>query len=187
MVRSTIPGEDADVDFGDLGTFEDDDGECKKVYLISIRLRHSRKAYRSLVLNQTNNTFNEAHIHAFEFFGGIMHKIHPNCTKCAVIRASIENDGLNKSYQSLAEYYNFLISPCRPYTPEHKGGVKKDMNYVKRSFVAYFRAKQKELGVKTPKIRDLQEAFERWQREVDDVHIIQGIEKSPNAACVLTN
>ena len=66
MVRSTIPGEDADVDFGDLGTFEDDDGECKKVYLISMRLRHSRKAYRSLVLNQTSNTFNESHIH-FEF------------------------------------------------------------------------------------------------------------------------
>lgn len=98
MVRSTTPGKDADVDFGDLGVFEDDDGNHRKVYLISIRLRHSRKAYRELILDQASFTFNQVHVHAFEFFKGVISYMHPDCTKCAVIRASIENDGLNKSY-----------------------------------------------------------------------------------------
>lgn len=180
MVRETTPGKDADVDFGDLGVFEDEDGICKKVYLFSLRLRHSRKAYRELITDQTSRTFNKAHIHAFEFFGGVMEYIHPDCTKCAVIRSSIENNGLNRSYQSCAEHYNFIISPCRPYTPQHKGGVEKDMDYVKRNFAAYFRAHQKALGVKTPKFAALKIAFEKWQKEVDDVHIIQGVGRSPS-------
>jgi len=180
MVRESAPGRDADVDFGDLGMFEDEDGICRKVYLFSLRLRHSGKAYRELVIDQKSPTFNKAHIHAFEFFGGVMEYIHPDCTKCAVIRSSIENDGLNRSYQACAEHYGFMISPCRPYTPEHKGGVEKDMAYVKRNFIAYFRSQQKELGVKNPRLSDLKVAFEKWQREVDDVHIIQGVGKSPN-------
>jgi transposase len=180
MVRSAVPGKDADVDFGDIGIFEDEDKTHKKVYLFSLRLRYARKAYRELVTDQQSITFNKGHIHAFEFFGGVPSNVHPDCTKCAVIKASIENDGLNKSYQSLAEYYGFAVSPCRPYTPEHKGGVEKDMDYVKRSFVAYFRTQQKEMGIAVPKIRDLKNAFEKWQREIDDVHKIQGVDKTPN-------
>ena len=180
MVRETLPGKDADVDFGDIGIFEDDDGVCKKVYIFSLRLRHSRKAYRELITDQKSSTFNQAHMHAFEFLGGVMEYIHPDCTKCAVIRSSIENNGLNRSYQACAEHYGFIISPCKPYHPHHKGGVEKDMDYVKRNFVTYFRSLQKERGVKIPKFSDLKIAFEKWQREVDDLHIIQGVGKSPN-------
>lgn len=180
MVRETIPGEDGDVDYGDLGAFEDDDGVVKKVYLFSYRLRHSRKAYRELVVDQKSITFNKGHIHAFEFFGGVPRKTHPDCLKAAVIRASLENSNLNRSYQSLAEYYGFLASPCRPYTPEHKGGVEKDMDYVKRSFVTHFRITQREIGIKTPKTKDLRIAFEKWKREVDDVRKIQGVDRTPN-------
>ncbi len=179
MVRTTIPGEDADVDFGDIGIFEDEDGVHKKMYILSIRLRHSRRAYREIISDQKSITFNKGHIHAFEFFGGVMKKIHPDCTKCAVIKASIENDGLNRAYQSLAEHYGFIISPCRPYTPEHKGGVEKDMDYVKGDFIVYFRAEQKEKGILVPKIKDLRVTFEKWQREVDDVHVIHGVDRTP--------
>lgn len=179
MVRDTVPGQDADVDFGDIGVFEDETGAHKKAYLFSLKLRYSRKAYREIVTDQTSITFNKAHVHALEFFDGVVRIIHPDCTKCAVIKASIENDKLNKSYQSLAEHSNFMISPCRPYTPKHKGGVEKDMDYVKRNCISYFRAQQRELGITTPKIKDLKIALEKWQREVDDVHKIYGIDKTP--------
>ena len=42
-----------------------------------------------------------------------------------------------------------------PSTPEHKGGVESDVKYVKRNFLPYFLAKQKEMGIEIPKIRDL--------------------------------
>ena len=36
-----------------------------------------------------------------------------------------------------------MISPCLPRTPQHKGGVENDMNYIKRSFWPEIREKQK--------------------------------------------
>ena len=34
------------------------------------------------------------------------------------------------------EHYGFLISPCRPYTPHHKGKVESGVRYVKRNALA---------------------------------------------------
>ena len=180
MVRNTIPGHDADVDYGDIGVFEDDEGKHRKVYLFSLRLRHSRKAYREFSYNQKSFSFNEAHLAAFDLFEGVPYQVHSDGTKCAITQYTLENDKPNRSYQSLAEHCNFLISPCRPYTPEHKGGVEKDMDYVKRSFIAYFRAQQRELGIEVPKIRDLRNAYCKWYTEVDSVHKIQGVGRTPN-------
>ena len=40
-------------------------------------------------------------------------------------------------------------------------------------------AKQKEMGIEIPKIRDLTEALEKWDKEVADVHLIHGVGRSP--------
>jgi hypothetical protein len=179
MVRSTVPGKDLDLDFGELGKFLDDDQTIKKVWLFSLRLRHSRKAYRGIVLDQTLRTFLMGHIYAFEYFQGVPQNCIPDNLKSAVIRSTVDNDMINRSYQELAEHYGFVISPCLPRTPEHKGGVEGDVKYVKKNFLAYFLAKQKEMGIKTPKICDLIEALEKWNKEVADLHLISGVGRSP--------
>lgn len=179
MVRQTVPGRDLDVDFGDLGKFLDDDGTIRKVWLFSLRLRHSRKAYREIVLDQKFSTFLMGHVHAFEHFNGIPKICILDNLKAGVIRATIDNDMINRSYQELAEHYGFVISPCLPYTPNHKGGVEGDVKYCKRNLLAYFLAKQKEMGIKIPRIRDLIEALKKWDKEVADIHLIHGIGRSP--------
>ena len=40
------------------------------------------------------------------------------------------------AYRELAEHYQFLIGPCRPATPQHKGKVERGVGYVKGSFLA---------------------------------------------------
>jgi transposase len=179
MVRSTVSGQDMEVDFGELGKFLDDDGTVKKVWLFSLRLRHSRKAYREIVLDQTLSTFLAGHIHAFEYFNGVPKNVILDNLKAGVIRSTLDNDMINRSYQELAEHYGFVISPCRPRTPQHKGGVEGDIKYCKRNFLAYFRAQQKEMGIGTPRIRDLREAVVKWDNEVADVRLVYGIERSP--------
>jgi transposase len=179
MVRSTVPGRDMDVDFGELGRFIDNDQTEKKVWLFSLRLRHSRRVYREIVLNQTINTFLMGHIHAFEYFGGVPRNCIVDNLKAGVIKSTIDNDMLNRSYQELAEHYSFIVSPCLPRTPEHKGGVEGDVKYVKNNFRSYFLAKQKEQGIKISKISDLRDALEKWNKEVADVHIIHGVGRSP--------
>jgi hypothetical protein len=180
MVRSTAPGRDMDLDFGELGRFLGDDNlTIRKVWLFSLRLRHSRKAYREIVLDQTVPTFLMGHVHAFEHFNGAPVNSKMDNLKAAVIRSTIDNDMINRSYQELAEYYGFIISPCLPRTPEHKGGVEGDIKYVKKNFLPYFLEKQKEIGIKIPKICDLRDALEKWDKETADVRIIHGVGRSP--------
>ncbi len=179
MVRSTVPGNDMELDFGELGRFLDNDQAEKRVWLFSLRLRHSRKVYREIVLDQTLHTFLMGHVHAFEYFNGVPKNCVVDNLKAAVIRSTIDNDMINRSYQELAEHYGFLISPCLPRTPQHKGGVEGDVKYTKRNFLPYFLAKQKEIGAAAPKICDLREAMEKWDRDVADIHIVHGVGRSP--------
>jgi len=179
MVRYTVPGRDLEVDFGEIGKFVGEDQTEKRVWLFSLRLRHSRKAYREVVCDQTLHSFLMGHVHAFEYFNGVPYNVITDNLKAAVIRSTIDNDMINRSYQELAEHYGFVISPCLPRTPEHKGGVEGDVKYVKRNFIPYFLAKQKEIGVMKPLISNLKVALHNWNENIADVHKVYGVGRSP--------
>ena len=179
MVRSTVPGEIMDIDFGELGRFLDADRTLRRVWLFSLRLRHSRKAFRMIVLDQKAQTFLMGHVYAFEYFNGVPKTCVLDNLKAGVIRSTIDNDMINRSYQELAEHYGFIISPCLPRTPEHKGGVESDVKYSKQNFLSYFLAKQKEMGIEISTIEDLSDFLAIWDKEVADVHLIHGIGRSP--------
>ena len=181
MVRETVPGQHLDTDFGYLGKFRNDDGIEVKAWLFSFRLRHSRKAYREIVLNQKTSTFLMGHVYAFESFNGVPANVILDNTKAGIIQSTIDNDMVRHSYQELALHYGFIIAPCAPRTPEHKGGVENDVKYVKKNFLPFFLEKQKELNIKVPKLRDLVDALKRWESEVDDLHIVHGVGSSPLA------
>jgi transposase len=179
MVRSTVAGRDLEVDFGELGRFYDEKGQLVRVWLFSLRLRHSRKAYREIVTDQKLQTFLMGHVHAFEYFNGVPANCILDNLKAGVIKSTIDNDLVNRSYQALAEHYGFIISPCLPRTPEHKGGVEGDVKYTKRNFLPYFIERQKMAGITTPSIKELAEALDKWTKEVDNIHIVQGVGRSP--------
>lgn len=179
MARSTIPGQDMDIDFGYLGVFLDNEGQKRKAWVFSFRLRHSRRTYREVVLDQKTNTFLSCHIHAFEWLGGVPKNVILDNCKAAVIQCTVDNDMIRRSYQELAEHYGFIISPCLPRTPEHKGGVEGDVKYVKKNFLPLFHEQQRERNVTLPTIQNLKEALERWGMEVADTHIVHGVGRSP--------
>lgn len=179
MARKTIPGKDLEIDFGYLGKFLDDEGIIRKAWVFSFRLRHSRRTYREVVLDQSSKTFLLAHIHAFEWFGGVSKNVILDNCKAAITQCTIDNDMIRRSYQELAEHYGFIISPCLPRTPEHKGGVEGDVKYTKSNFLRYFLAQQKEKNVVIPLLRELIAALTRWGSEVADTHIVYGVGRSP--------
>ena len=180
MRRITVAGEIMEVDFGYLGiTYDPKTDRNRRTYVFSARLRHSRRAWRECVFNQQQQTFFCCHIHAFEYLGGITERVVVDNLKAAVLKASYEDPIVNRAYRGLAEHYGFLIDPCGPYRPEHKGGVESDIKYIKGNFWPIFRERQRQLGHEVPSADELQEAIEQWSCEVADERIIKGVGRSP--------
>ena len=180
MVRSYIPGEVMEVDFGYIGVcFDYYTGRRRKTYFFSARLRYSRKTYREVVFDQKEKTFFFCHIHAFEHFGGVPKKIVPDNLKAAIIKASFYEPLVNRTYRNLAEHYGFMISPTLPATPKHKGGVENDVKYVKRNFLPIFKEQQKQKGKEVMDASDLARELQKWNDETANLREIQKVGRTP--------
>ena len=126
-----------EVDFGHRGlTWDAATRSRKRTWVCAGRLRHSRRAFREVVLDQKQETFSPV-------------TCTPSSGSVAVIVASFEDPLVNRAYRELALRSGFLISPCLPRRPEHKGGVEGDIKYVKRNFLPLFREAEKERGRET--------------------------------------
>ncbi len=131
------PGAEAQVDFGYVGKLLDlATGKLRKVWAFVMILSWSRHQYVEFVFDQTVATWLRLHRNAFAYFRGVPRRIVLDNLKAAIIKASVEDPEVQRSYRDLAEHYDFLIAPCRPATPEHKGKVESGVHYVQRNFMA---------------------------------------------------
>jgi transposase len=133
----TPPGYEAQVDFGEVGKFVDPaTGQPRKAYAFVMTLSFSRHLYAELVFDQKALTWLAAHTRALTYFGGTPHRIVIDNLKAGIQKAAWEDPEVNRSYAELAEHYGFLIAPCRPATPQHKGKVESGVHFVQRNFIA---------------------------------------------------
>lgn len=131
------PGAEAQVDFGYVGKLLDlRTGKLRKAWAFVMTLSFSRHQYVEFVFDQTVETWLRLHRNAFGYFGGVPKRIVLDNLKAAIIQASVEDPEVQRSYRDLAEHYDFLIAPCRPRTPEHKGKVESGVHYLQRNFMA---------------------------------------------------
>ena len=132
----TAPGEEAQVDFGYAGKLLDpESGLKRKAWAFVMTLSWSRHQYVEFVWDQSVPTWLTLHRHAFEYFGGVPKRIKLDNLKAAITKACVDDPQVQQAYRECAEHYGFLIDPCRPRTPEHKGKVESGVKYVKRNFL----------------------------------------------------
>ena len=180
MRRTHTPGEILEVDFGYIGICWDERTQRRrKTWFFSARWRYSRKAYREIVFDQTEITFFNCHIHAFEYFHGVPEKVVMDNLKAAIIKASLENPLVNRSYRSLAEHYAFQISAAPPYAGNIKGGVESDVKYVKRNFLPRFKENQRQKGRTIWDAAELSRELWAWNDTIVDTHVIQKVGRTP--------
>jgi hypothetical protein len=85
--RDTVAGKVMEVDFGYLGiTYDPNSRRNRRTWVFSGRLRHSRRAWRERCFDQKQQTFFVCHIHAFEFFGGVVERVVPDYVPWNIIR-----------------------------------------------------------------------------------------------------
>jgi transposase len=131
------PGEEAQVDFGYAGRmFDPQTDALRKTWAFVMLLAYSRHQYVEFVFDQSLPTWIRLHQHAFAFFGGVPQRVVLDNLKAGITRACFDDPQITTTYRECAEHYGFLIAPCRPRTPEHKGKVEQGgVHYVKRNFL----------------------------------------------------
>ncbi len=67
--------------------------------------------------NETQINWNQAHIDAFEWYGGLPKILVPDNCKTAVVHTSLYDPKINQAYQDLARHYQLAIIPARVRKP----------------------------------------------------------------------
>ena len=130
-------GTQGQVDMGEI-ILETESGGHKKVYAFGMVLSASRHKY---VYWQdrpfTTATFVEAHIRAFEFFGGRPRELVYDQDK---VLAVSENNGdiiYTAGFQNYLQEVGFDIFLCHGSDPESKGKIEAVIKYVKSNFAKH--------------------------------------------------
>ena len=139
FVRVEVPpGSEAQVDFGAAGRAIDPaDGRVRKAWVFVLVLAWSRHSYAEVVFDQRVETWLLCHRHGFEFFGGVPERVVLDNLKAAIIKASLHDPVVQRSYRECAQHYGFRIAALPPRTPHLKGKVEQGgVHYVARNFLA---------------------------------------------------
>lgn len=135
----TPPGEVAQVDFGEVRQLVDPlTGALRRTWVFTMVLGWSRHLYAEFVFDQTITTWLLCHQHAFEWFGAVPKRLVLDNLKAAIIQAYTQDQDpeVTRAYAECAEHYGFLIDPCLPRRPQHKGKVERGgVRYVQQSFI----------------------------------------------------
>ncbi|WP_349237168.1 IS21 family transposase [Bacillus sp. REN3] len=135
------PGEIMEVDWAGstLHIIDRSTGETIPAYVFIATLPFSQLSYVEAFLDMKSPNWLIAHIHAFEYFGGVPETIVPDNLKTGVTKALRGEPLLNESYRELADYYRTVIVPSRVRKPKDKPSVEGTVGYISRQIIASLR------------------------------------------------
>jgi len=127
-----LPGEEAQVDFcGGAPIQNSQTRKRRRPPCLRVTLSFSRKGYSEAIPRQTTEGFIRCLENSFRSFRGVPASLRLDNLKAAVKKADWFDPELNPKVEEFARYYGTVILPTRPYSPEHKGKVENNVNYLK--------------------------------------------------------
>jgi transposase len=146
MHISRKPGEQVEVDWaGDPAQIIDPDtGEITEAYLFVGVMTYSQYTYVEAFINQKQQAWITAHVHMYEYFGGIAKILVPdNCTTAVNHKKSTwYTTELNAVYHEMAEHYGTAIIPARVRKPKDKPNVEGSVGNISTWITAALRNEQ---------------------------------------------
>lgn len=135
------PGKRMFVDWaGSVGHITDAvTGTVSDVYIFVACLPYSAIIYAEGFMDMKQASWTSAHIHAFEYFGGVASILVPDNAKVAVVRAPIYVTLINERYDDLARHYGCAVIPARVRKSNDKALVENAVNIVEKSVLATIR------------------------------------------------
>jgi transposase len=134
-------GEKMFVDFAGqrVDIVDPDTGEISEAHLFVAVLGASNYTYAEAFPGEDLPSWITAHVHAFEFFGGLSEIVVPDNLKSGVTRPCYYEPDLNPTYQDMAQYYGIAIIPARPKKPRDKAKVESAVLVAERWILAALR------------------------------------------------
>jgi transposase len=130
----TAPGEQAQVDWGYLGTFSIDD-RARKVWVLTMVLGYSRYLAAHCTTSMDVESLLLGHQVCFEAIGGITRQIVYDNMKTVTLGRDLEHRPIWQSrFVDFASYHDFKPVLCTPHKPRSKGKVESAVGYIKNSF-----------------------------------------------------
>jgi transposase len=135
------PGDMVQVDWaGDtMGYLDALNGQERKAYLFVAALPYSAYLYVEAFADMTLASWLDAHVSAFEFFGGAGRLLVPDNLRTGVARADRYEPALNPAYAQLAEHYGTVIMPARVRKPRDKAMAENAVRFGANAIIAALR------------------------------------------------
>lgn len=154
--RSTLRGEEAQVDWAHFGRIEID-GASRPLVAFVLVLSWSRWAHLRFGVDMRIGSFLEHHQLAFEALGGVPRVVLYDNLKSAVVQRIGDAIVFNRDLEAFASHYGYEPRPVAPYRGNEKGRVERAIRHVRTSFF---------LGRSYRDLADLNAQAADWCREV---------------------
>lgn len=131
----TLPGEQAQVDWGHFGYIEF--GKAKRPLMAFVMvLSYSRKIFLKFYLNAQMSNFLRGHEDAFQAFGGVPRVLLYDNLRSAVLERRGEAIHFHPTLLEFAGYYRYEPRPVAVARGNEKGRVERAIRYVRDNFFA---------------------------------------------------
>lgn len=139
-------GQQIEVDWaGDPAKIIDPDtGEITEAWIFVGVMTYSQYAFVEAFINEQQKSWITAHVHMYEFFGGVTPILVSDNAPTATNRKQSDKyeSVLIKSYEELAQHYNTAIIPARVPAPKDKPSVEGNVGHVSTWITAALRNEQ---------------------------------------------
>jgi transposase len=131
----TLPGEQAQVDWGSFGKVTVGHARRSLSCFVMV-LSYSRAIFARFYYDQALESFLSGHVAAFEAFGGVPRQLLYDNLKSVVLERVGDHVRYHPQLLELAGHYHFAPQPCAPYRGNEKGKVERTIQYIRSSFYA---------------------------------------------------
>lgn len=114
-------------------------GEVSKAHIFIATLGASNYTYAEAVASEDLPCWIKAHIHAFQYFGGVPQIVVPDNLKTGITNPCRYEPDINPTYQDLADHYHTAVIPARPGKPRDKAKVESAVLVAERWILAALR------------------------------------------------
>jgi len=129
-VLEYLPGEEAQVDYGQGALTLYKPGKYRRPYLFVMTLKYSGKSFRKVVWKTNQETWARLHEEGWRSFGGCCQYVVLDNLKEGVIRPDIYEPQLNPVYAEMLRHYGVVADPCRVRDPNRKGSVENAVQHT---------------------------------------------------------